>query len=192
MQNAAMDEAPPEKAGQATAEQATAAQAAVEPAVELAGKLAGETIAETSAADPIAEPVGEPVDILVAEDNEVNCIVFSQILAGTDWNWAIVRDGAAAVAAFKERRPALILMDVSMPVMNGLEATAAIRRIEAGLDNTPRTPIIGVTAHALKGDMERCLEAGMDDYLTKPVSPQGLAMAVEKWLAREQDRAKRA
>ena len=73
----------------------------------------------------------------------------------------------------------MILMDVSMPEMNGLEATAAIRKLEAELGG--HVPIIGVTAHALKGDRERCLEAGMDDYLSKPISPKALLQKVERW-----------
>ena len=72
-------------------------------------------------------------------------------------------------------------MDASMPEMNGYDATAAIREEEAatGLE---RTPIMGVTAHALKGDRERCIEAGMDDYLTKPVSPAALGDKLAHWL----------
>jgi CheY-like chemotaxis protein len=179
----ALDDVAPDESGEMAA---TAGLAEVDAAEEDVTEEAGYAAAagDDAAADEALEPPEplEPLDILVAEDNEVNCIVFSQILAGTPWNWAIARDGAEAVDAFKRRRPSLILMDVSMPVMNGLEATAAIRRIEAGTPDHPRTPIIGVTAHALKGDMERCLEAGMDDYLTKPVSPQGLETAIEKWL----------
>jgi CheY-like chemotaxis protein len=71
------------------------------------------------------------------------------------------------------------LMDVSMPEMSGLDATEAIRNAEAGTGH--RIPIIGVTAHALKGDRERCLEAGMDDYLSKPISPKALIDKVERW-----------
>jgi CheY-like chemotaxis protein len=73
----------------------------------------------------------------------------------------------------------MILMDVSMPEMNGLEATAAIRRLEQ--ESGTHIPIVGVTAHALKGDRERCLEAGMDDYLPKPISPKALLEKVERW-----------
>ena len=67
-----------------------------------------------------------------------------------------------------------------MPEMNGLEATAAIREIDGAADR--HTPIIGVTAHALKGDREKCLNAGMDDYISKPVSPDRLAEKIEKWM----------
>jgi CheY-like chemotaxis protein len=74
----------------------------------------------------------------------------------------------------------MILMDVSMPEMNGLEATGEIRRREE-IEGT-HVPIVGVTAHALKGDRERCLEAGMDDYLPKPISPKALAEKVDRWI----------
>jgi len=76
--------------------------------------------------------------------------------------------------------PRLILMDVSMPDMNGFEATRAIRAAEAA--SGARVPIIGVTAHVLKGDREKCLDAGMDDYLPKPVSPDRLAAKIGSWL----------
>lgn len=120
------------------------------------------------------------VEILVAEDNEVNQLVFTQILADTGLTFEIVGNGRLAVEAFREMRPMLILMDVSMPEMNGLEATGAIRALEAAWGT--HTPIIGVTAHALKGDRERCLEAGMDDYLSKPISPRALLDKLDRWM----------
>ena len=122
--------------------------------------------------------VGE-LDILVAEDNEVNQLVFTQILGETGYTFEIAANGRQALEAFGQRKPRMILMDVSMPEMNGLEATAEIRKLEAG--SGARVPIIGVTAHALKGDRERCLEAGMDDYLAKPISPKALMEKVERW-----------
>jgi CheY-like chemotaxis protein len=120
------------------------------------------------------------VDILVAEDNEVNQLVFTQILSDTPYTFIIVGNGRLAVEAHAEMKPRMIMMDVSMPEMNGIEATAAIRRAEA--NGTAHLPIVGVTAHALKGDRERCLEAGMDDYLPKPISPKALLDKVEKWI----------
>ena len=123
------------------------------------------------------------VDILVAEDNEVNQLVFTQILGETDYSFEIVGNGRLALKAFGEMNPRIILMDVSMPEMSGLEATAAIRNAEAGTSH--HIPIIGVTAHALKGDRERCLEAGMDDYLSKPISPKALIDKVERWAGQD-------
>jgi len=132
-------------------------------------------------------PAGDGgLDILVAEDNEVNQMVFSQILAETELSFEIVGNGRRAVAAYGERRPRMILMDVSMPEMNGLEATSEIRKLERGTGM--RVPIIGVTAHALKGDKERCLEAGMDDYLPKPISPRALLEKIERWSWQDEER----
>ena len=120
------------------------------------------------------------VDILVAEDNDVNQLVFTQILSETKFTFEIVGNGRLAVEAAQEMRPLLILMDVSMPEMNGLEATGAIRVLETAWGT--HTPIIGVTAHALKGDRERCIEAGMDDYLSKPISPKALHEKLDRWM----------
>ncbi|RUM97794.1 response regulator [Pseudaminobacter arsenicus] len=125
------------------------------------------------------------LDILVAEDNEVNQLVFTQILGETGYTFEIAANGRKALEAFSEMRPRMILMDVSMPEMNGLEATAQIREMEA--KTSTRIPIIGVTAHALKGDRERCLEAGMDDYLAKPISPKALLEKVERWVGSGRD-----
>jgi CheY-like chemotaxis protein len=119
------------------------------------------------------------LDILVAEDNEVNQLVFTQILAETAMSFEIVGNGELALAAYREMQPRMILMDVSMPKMSGLEATAAIRDLEA--ESGTHVPIIGVTAHALKGDRERCIDAGMDDYLSKPISPKALLEKVARW-----------
>jgi signal transduction histidine kinase/DNA-binding response OmpR family regulator len=121
------------------------------------------------------------LDILVAEDNEVNQLVFSQILMGLDYSFEIVGDGRQAVETWTRKRPALILMDVSMPEMNGLDATRHIRNAEKA-HGLSRTPIMGVTAHALKDDRERCLASGMDDYMTKPISPGQLQSKLAEWL----------
>ncbi|TPK58527.1 response regulator [Mesorhizobium sp. B2-4-19] len=129
---------------------------------------------------PVTGGDGHRLDILVAEDNEVNQMVFTQILGETGHGFEIVGNGRRALEAFGKLNPCMILMDVSMPEMSGLEATAAIRRLEQ--ETGTHVPIIGVTAHALKGDRERCLEAGMDDYLPKPISPRALLEKVERWL----------
>ena len=95
-------------------------------------------------------------------------------------NFKIVPTGRAAVDYWRSENPTIILMDISMPEMNGYEATEAIRKDEKEF-NKPRTPIIAVTAHTLSGDEERCLEAGMDDYLSKPVSTVGLVSKIKHW-----------
>jgi signal transduction histidine kinase/CheY-like chemotaxis protein len=122
-----------------------------------------------------------PLDVLVAEDNEVNQMVFGQILSGLGLSYRIAANGRTAVEMHRSLHPRLILMDVSMPEMNGYEAATAIREFEASTG--ARIPIIGVTAHALKGDREKCLEAGMDDYIPKPVSPDRLGAKIGTWLS---------
>ncbi len=120
--------------------------------------------------------------ILVAENNEVNQIVLEQILIDAGHSYVIVENGKLALELFKAERPDLVLMDVSMPEMNGLEATKAIREADLRAGERMHTPIIGVTAHAMKGDKEMCLEAGMDDYMPKPISPDALQAKIVEWL----------
>ena len=122
----------------------------------------------------------ERLDVLVAEDNEVNQLVFTQILNGLGVTYRIVGNGRLAVEAHRQHSPAVVVMDVSMPEMNGIEATGQLRLTDA--ERGTHTPVIGVTAHALKGDRERCINAGMDDYLSKPVSPDKLADKITKWM----------
>ena len=125
----------------------------------------------------------EHIDVLVAEDNDVNQMVFEQILEHLDYNFKIVENGKLAVDQIDQLRPTIVLMDVSMPVMNGLDATAKIRRMFCDNDASSYRPvIIGVTAHALKDDREKCIDAGMDDYLSKPISPDMLAGKITKWI----------
>ncbi len=130
--------------------------------------------------EPARAETADPIDILVAEDNDINQIVFTQILQEMSHTFKIVGDGKEAVEAFEAHRPRLILMDVSMPHMNGMDATQAIRELER--DTGGHVPIVGVTANALRGDREKCLEGGMDDYLSKPVSPTMLREKVTEWL----------
>ncbi|PHR22428.1 MAG: hybrid sensor histidine kinase/response regulator [Hoeflea sp.] len=148
----------------------------------------------------VAEPQPAPVEskpviakrteplVLVAEDNAINQIVFQQTLDGLGLIHNLAVNGREAVRLWDELRPTLVLMDVSMPEMNGLEATAAIREIEAREGLVP-TPIIAVTAHSLKGDEDRCLAAGMDDYLSKPISPEKLGAMIDRWLPRTTEQA---
>jgi PAS domain S-box-containing protein len=135
-------------------------------------------------AEALAHAVGQAeksdhLDVLVAEDNDVNQIVFTQILQATGLSFRIVNNGAEAVEAWKAHKPELILMDISMPVMNGHQAARRIREIE--FETGGHVPIIGVTAHALESDRDLCLAAGMDDYLSKPISPELLEAKIGEW-----------
>jgi len=116
--------------------------------------------------------------VLLVEDNDVNRMVVRMMLAGEDIEVIEAADGAVAVAVAADRRFDVILMDVSMPVMDGLEATRTIRAREQALQ--ARTPIIGLTAHATAHDAELCRTAGMDDYLTKPVRKDALLAAIRR------------
>jgi signal transduction histidine kinase/DNA-binding response OmpR family regulator len=141
--------------------------------------IRGPAILASAMPEHSASP-GGPIDILIAEDNEVNQLVFGQILNGLGLSYRIAANGRTALEMYRALRPRLVLMDVSMPEMNGYEATRAIRAEEA--PHGRHTPIIGVTAHALKGDRDKCIEAGMDDYLPKPVSPDRLGAKIGTWL----------
>ncbi|KAM0341658.1 hypothetical protein ACHAPU_009904 [Fusarium lateritium] len=117
--------------------------------------------------------------ILAAEDNIINQKILVAILHGFGFQYiTVVSNGAQAVSALSAEAEAfdLILMDISMPVMNGYEATVRIR------NNGIRLPIIAMTAYALKGDMEACLEKGMDDYIAKPMNKQLMMKKLLKWL----------
>jgi len=164
------------------------AQPAMRPAAPAAAPAPAPVVApmEQVSAAKAAAVQSSTLDILVAEDNEVNQLVFTQILADTPYRFHIVGNGQLAVEAYKELQPRMILMDVSMPGMNGLEATGAIRELEARSGR--HVPIVGVTAHALKGDRERCIEAGMDDYLSKPISPKALLEKLDNWVGADEAR----
>ena len=121
------------------------------------------------------------IDVLVAEDNEVNQLVIQKSLNDLGVSYEIVANGQQAVEAYQRTRPKLILMDISMPRMNGEEACKQIRKIEHK-SNLAETPIIAVTAHTLRGDRKAYLAAGMDDYLPKPISPARLQSTVLEWI----------
>lgn len=118
--------------------------------------------------------------ILVAEDNEINQMVITYTLREAGYEFVTVENGKLAVQQFQSIKPDLILMDISMPEMNGIEATAAIRDLES--ETGTHVTIIALTAHALHGDRERFLDAGMDDYMPKPISPRVLTKRLAEWL----------
>jgi len=119
--------------------------------------------------------------ILVVEDNAVNRLLATKLLEKDGHRVVTANDGREALETLARQRFDVVFMDVQMPVLNGFEATAAIRRSESG--SRRHQFIVAVTAHALKGDHERCLEAGMDAYITKPLNRadirRALAQAVE-------------
>jgi len=111
-------------------------------------------------------------DILLVEDNRVNQMVMQRLLTKRGHRVTTAATGMAAIEAAQHDSFDLIFMDVQMPEMDGFEATRAIRRRESG--DARRLPIIALTAHAMSGDRERCLEAGMDSYMTKPIDTKEL------------------
>jgi CheY-like chemotaxis protein len=127
-----------------------------------------EAVLETAAPERAARPASaRSLKLLLAEDNAVNQKLAVRLLERAGHRVRVAGDGRQALAAVAEQQYDAVLMDVQMPEMDGLEATAAIRAAERGTSR--HLPIIAMTAHALKGDRERCLEAGMDDYITKPL-----------------------
>ncbi|MBK8100589.1 MAG: response regulator [Planctomycetes bacterium] len=118
--------------------------------------------------------------VLLVEDNLVNQRLVAAMLQKLGRTVEIAGDGEAAVKRAGERPFDVILMDCQLPVMDGFAATEAIRRCET-VGQRPRTPIIALTAHALAGDRERCLDAGMDDHITKPLSLGDLQAALTRW-----------
>jgi signal transduction histidine kinase/DNA-binding response OmpR family regulator len=128
--------------------------------------------------------------VLIAEDNLVNQRLATRLLEKRGHSVVVAGDSREALAACENESFDLILMDVQMPEMDGLEATAAIREKEKGSGN--HLPIVALTAHAMKGDREKCLAAGMDGYLTKPIRPPELDELLESHLARRKDAANAA
>ncbi len=120
----------------------------------------------------------DPLKILVAEDSELNFILFNEILdtLGLKCDWVI--NGKEAVEAYLTADYDLIFMDCQMPVMNGYEATKQIRETSVGKKHIP---IIAMTAYAMKGDKEKCLAAGMDEYLSKPLNIKDITDLISKY-----------
>ncbi|MBY0507056.1 MAG: response regulator [Bryobacteraceae bacterium] len=125
---------------------------------------------------PDFAPVVRLLRVLIAEDNRVNQRVAAKILESRGHAVLLANTGRQAVDLFQREPVDIVLMDLQMPEMDGIEATRAIRRMEAG----GHTPIVALTAHAMSTDRERCLSAGMDDYLSKPISPDRLIATVEQ------------
>ncbi len=129
----------------------------------------------------ISEKVRQDQRILLAEDNPVNQKLASVLMQKAGYSIGIAENGLIAVDLVKNGNYSSVLLDVQMPEMDGLDATRAIREWE-GKEGTGHIPIIAMTASAMKGDRELCLESGMDDYVSKPLKPEILYETIKKWL----------
>jgi CheY-like chemotaxis protein len=130
-----------------------------------------------------ATSVEVPLNILLAEDNPVNQKVAVRLLQKRGHMVRIAATGCEAVAAMSKHKFDLILMDVQMPEMGGVEATAIIREMEGSTGG--HIPIVAMTAHAMTGDRERCIAAGMDDYISKPIDAKNLYSVLRKFAPTE-------
>ena len=124
--------------------------------------------------------------VLLVEDNMVNQLVVQGFLTKMGLTVELASDGKQAVEFFQSKAYDLVIMDCQMPIMDGYEASGEIRRLER--NGGRRIPIIALTAHAMQGDRERCLAAGMDDYLSKPVKKEDLHATLQRWLKPEAQR----
>ena len=139
-----------------------------------------QTLDDVVAVGQAPEPAkAKPLAILLAEDNPINQIYVQELLEMDGHEVVVAHTGRRALEALRKKRFDAILMDIQMPEMDGMEATRAIRADTSG-DFDPAIPIVALTAHALKGDRETFLRAGMDEYLSKPVSPADLAAALSR------------
>ena len=144
----------------------------------------GQSIETAAAALPAArEASTRRLHVLVAEDNAVNQRVIVRLLEKMGHIPIVAYNGQEAVDTYESRPFDVVLMDVQMPVMDGLTATKTIRDSEARHPGRRRIPIMALTAYAMRGDRERCLAAGMDEYLTKPVKPEELLAALNRLVA---------
>jgi CheY-like chemotaxis protein len=132
---------------------------------------------------PALNDVEACLPILLAEDSEPNRLVAKSILSRVGYSVEAVENGAQAVSAVKAKNYGLVLMDVAMPEMDGLDATRAIRALPG---EASRVPIVAMTAGAFSEDKQQCLDAGMDDYLSKPIVRAELMRAVDRWLTRRE------
>ncbi|KKL82667.1 hypothetical protein LCGC14_1982480, partial [marine sediment metagenome] len=143
------------------------------------GKAGPARPAEKHGAPAPAAP--RPLRILLAEDSPISRDVATEMLQSMGHTVVPANDGRQAVEAAAKECFDLIFMDVQMPEMSGLEATAEIRALQAGTGR--RTPIVALTAHAMKSDQQRCIDAGMDDYLSKPITGDRIAEVIARVLA---------
>lgn len=124
---------------------------------------------------------GEPYYILLVEDEEVNQIMGTTILEKMGCDVTVAANGKEAVERYKEHRFDIILMDCKMPIMDGYAATREIRNIENQRGDGRYTPVVALTSKVMTGDKAQCLNAGMDDYIAKPIRKEKVCTAINKW-----------
>ncbi len=130
---------------------------------------------------------GKRKRILIAEDNPINQAVAAKLVEKMGYRADLAANGVEALNALQNLPYDLVLMDIQMPEMDGFETTRRIRQGEAGAELC-HIPIIAMTAHAMKGDREKCLQGGMDGYLTKPIPVKDLALTLHRWLSSEKEK----
>jgi CheY-like chemotaxis protein len=146
--------------------------------------IPGSTSPEPTTGGETAPDQTDGYRILLVEDHPINQMLALEILSGARFRVDVATNGAEAVEARFRASYDVVLMDCQMPVMDGYEASRAIRTREARTGES-RVPIIALTANAVEGDMEACLAAGMDDYLSKPFTPSGLTTTIRRHLKGE-------
>ena len=137
----------------------------------------------------VSDPIRDPIDIsnsndndlklLIVEDDVINSMVISAFARNKGWNVVLAENGQKAVDKCSENNFDIILMDIQLPLLSGYEACKEIRKLVRY--KTKFTPIIAMTANALEGDKEKCLKAGMDDYMAKPINVNAFYKMVEHW-----------
>src|SRR5271165_776277 len=142
--------------------------------------MAVDSLRETIAAQGLSVRPGVGLDpILIAEDNAINQKVIERMIQKLGYRVDLVSNGREAIEALSRLTYSLIFMDCQMPEMDGFEACREIRKQWP----ESRIPIVAITANAMKGDRERCLAAGMDDYVSKPFKQEDLRLVIERWTA---------
>lgn len=153
----------------------------------VSGTAGSATVGNTASNAPTAS-LWEGKRVLLVEDNQVNQLLAKTILKKANISVDVAINGQEAIHALVREEFDLVLMDIQMPIMDGYEATRCIREIL----QKPELPVIAMTANAMQGDKERCLEAGMDDFLTKPINQQQLITTIGHWVSQTEVRQKPA
>lgn len=139
----------------------------------------------TDANEEIRDSLAATAHVLLAEDNEINSLYMTEVLEALGYTCDVAGNGRLAVQAVQEKDYDLVLMDCQMPEMDGFEATRTIRALQKDGVLQGHLPVVALTANAIKGDRERCVESGMDEYLTKPVSGQQITDVIARLLAKQ-------